>query len=55
MYVAMVDVPAVAETYWPQMMYTKSNSCREPMIDMKHEMRTVGPRRGSVMFLWICQ
>lgn len=49
MYVAMVDVPAVAETYCPQMMYTKSNSCREPMIDRKHAIRIVGPRRGKVM------
>ena len=51
----MVDVPAVAATYCPQMMLTRSNSCRDPMIDRNAQMRMVGPSSGSVMRHWVCQ
>ena len=49
MYVAIVEVPAVDDTYCPQMMYTRSNNCKEPMMDIKAHIRIVGPSRGSVM------
>src|SRR5664279_4171181 len=55
MYVAMVEVPAVEETYWPQMMYTRSKSCIEPMTDRNAQTRIVGPSSGRVIQRWICQ
>jgi len=51
----MVETPAVPATYWPQMMYTRSNSCSDPMIDRNAQMRRVGPSSGTVIRRWICQ